>query len=130
MNAYKTWISRWLENNRALGACQQAVTELVKNFPELTVVKGHVYCPAPWGRRAHWWATAPDGSIVDPTASQFPGIFEYEPWVPGTEVRVGKCMNCGCEIWEAVESIDTEPPQKCICSPECHADFAAYLEGT
>lgn len=55
-------------------------------------------------------------------------IFGYEPWKPGDEVRVGKCMNCGEEIWEAVQTIDVAPEQKCICSPECHAEFEAYLE--
>lgn len=128
MNDYNSWIAQWLSNNQALGACQQAVTEMAKAFPELTIERGHVMCPAPWGLRAHWWLVDPKGNIVDPTASQFPGIFAYEPWTPGDEVRVGKCMNCGCEICEALESIDRAPEPKSICSPECHQDFAAYLE--
>jgi hypothetical protein len=127
--------AEWIEDYKTrigdaiLGTCQKAVDEMAAVFPELTKVSGHVYCPHPWGKRAHWWCTDPDGNIVDPTASQFPGIFEYEPWVPGTEVRVGKCMNCGEDIWQAVESLEEaeKVSGQCICSDACEREYRAYL---
>lgn len=122
---YRAWIDAWLEENRAYGGCIEASILMAECFPELEVVKGHVYCD--WGKRGHWWLVTPDGEIVDPTVSQFGVVFEYEPWKPGDEVRVGKCMNCGDEIWEVVDRLE-DIKEKCICSKQCHEAFQAYLE--
>jgi hypothetical protein len=96
-------------------------------FPELTVVRGHVWT-LDRGRAAHWWLETADGAIVDPTASQFAALCDYEPWVPGTEVRVGRCMECGAEIMEALLSLDIDV-SKCICSPECAKAFETAING-
>lgn len=122
---YRKWVEQWLDQNRALGRCQEATTAMVEAFPELTIVPGHVSCD--WGQRAHWWLTDPNGNIVDPTVSQFDVVFSYHPWKPGDEVRVGKCMNCGDEIWRSVQVLDPPPKRECICGEDCYTEFTAYL---
>ena len=112
-----------------LGRCMEATTAMQKQFPELRVVKGHVYCPHPWGKRGHAWCVDSEGNVLDPTVKQFPGIFEYEEWKAGDEVRVGKCMDCGSDIWAQVESIDKEPARVTFCDSECESRFREYLEG-
>ena len=96
MNAdYEAWIVAHVPENSA-GRCAEITQEMVAAFPELTRVRGH-FNDAVWGRRAHWWLVDRDGSIVDPTAAQFPckGVGFYEPWPEGTEEPTGKCLNCG-----------------------------------
>ena len=126
---YLIWIDgyRAKHDDKMHGKCIEATKAMQESFPELKIVKGHVYCPHPWGKRSHAWCVTPRGDIVDPTKSQFPGIFEYEAWRPGQEVRVGKCMNCGDEIWEAIETLDEEPARKSICSKACTESFEEYL---
>jgi hypothetical protein len=101
---------------------------MVKAFPELTIVKGHVET-LEWGRRGHMWLRMADGTIVDPTASQFPGILEYDEWKPGDEVRVGACMNCGEDIWRSVQTLDTEPYNPMVCSEECSVELEREFNG-
>lgn len=121
--AYSAWIAAYLErrNGCVLGECHRGTAEMQTAFPELKQIRGHVYTLS-WGKRGHVWLEAPDGTIVDPTASQFPVILSYEPWVPGCTVRVGKCMNCGEEIWEALESLE-HVVERCVCSDECDLEL-------
>lgn len=125
MNQYKEWIKTWLETHgdSGYGKCQQAVETMITAFPELRIARGHVN--STWGRRAHWWCVGPDSQVIDPTVSQFPGIWSYDEWKPGDEVRIGKCMNCGDEIWCPVHTLDTPPRQKCVCSEECERTLMA-----
>lgn len=126
--SYQEWITNWLKDNRAYANCLVAVEAMAEAFPELTKVPGHV--ETVWGRRAHWWLKTPDGEVIDPTVSQFPGsAVEYDPWEPGSECLVGKCFNCGEEIWEPVQDITKPPPHKSICSPECNRAAMADLNG-
>lgn len=122
---YVTWIKAYIDrmDGKLLGRCKDAVEEMAKAFPELTKVPGHVYTD--WGMRGHWWCKTADGEVIDPTAKQFGFIFAYEPWVPGTEVRVGKCMECGDEIWKAVQTLEEEPRRETFCSKDCEATFCA-----
>ncbi len=121
---YTEWIvSNVPEHKDAYGKCASVVKAMAEAFPELRVVKGHVFTT--WGKRAHWWLTTPNGTIVDPTVRQFEAVGEYEPWVPGDEVRVGKCMNCGDEIWKVLETLDKDPGNPGICSSE----WREYLDG-
>lgn len=131
MKKYVEWIEDYerRQNGHLLGRCAEACKEMHAAFPELKIVKGHVETGV-WGRRGHWWLTTPEGEIIDPTAKQFPVIFEYEPFQPGSLVRVGKCCNCGDEIWEPIQSLDQDHGQKSICSKECHDSYVAYLEGS
>lgn len=118
---YAQWIEAYVKrrDGAVLGLCNAAVEEMSNVFPELTRVFGHVYVFGGGGMRGHVWLVDPDGNIVDPTASQYQHIFGYDHWTPGTPVRVGKCMNCGDEIWEEVDTLDVEPPRRTVCSEEC-----------
>ncbi len=127
---YGEWIAEYLlrfdDPAATLGRCKQAVEEMKEAFPELEIVRGHVYCPQPWGKRGHWWLKDEEGKIVDPTESQFLcGIYEYEEYREGAPVRVGKCMNCGDDIWDTPE----RAPQS-LCSKECEAAYIAYVKGS
>ena len=123
------WIEAYLERHhgKVLGRCKEACQEMAKAFPDLRIARGHVYCV--WGQRGHWWLVDRDGAVVDPTASQFPGIFEYDEWEPGKEVRVGKCMECGEEIWRSVQTLDEHPGVVSFCDENCYAAFAAATMG-
>ncbi len=127
---YVEWIDNYRERHKSmLGRCISAVQEMQEAFPELRIAKGHVYCPHPWGKRGHAWCATEDGTIVDPTGSQFPVIVEYEEWKPGDMVYVSKCMDCGMEMWAAVDTLDEEPTRKAFCSTECEIAHAAYMNG-
>lgn len=127
-NEYAGWIADYLKEHDGFvqGRCQEACEAMVAAFPELQLVRGHAVCPAPWGMRAHWWCVTPEGTIVDPTRAQFTaGVFAYEPYEEGDDVRIGTCMNCGEGIWGQPER-GGEPN---FCSTACHASYAAYLQG-
>src|SRR5688572_29828181 len=109
---------------KVLGQCAKATQEMVEAFPELKRVPGHVYTIG-WGKRAHWWCVAPDGEIVDPTVSQFVGAcVDYEPFEAGHEVRVGRCMNCGDDIYAVILVLDEPPPRPYFCGDHCSAEMA------
>ena len=128
---YNEWIADWLHGNNPYTRCREAVVAIVAAFPELEKVPGHVLCPAPWGQRVHWWAKAPDGTIVDPTASQFPAILAYEAWTPGAECIMGSCYSCGDDIYRPVWDLENPPPRESTCSVACekaaHADLTADI---
>ncbi len=121
---YSTWIKDWLSKNNPYGKCHETSAEMAETFDDLEIVKGHVQTD--WGKRSHCWCVDPDGNIVDPTRSQFGFVSEYDPWKPGDEVRVGKCLNCGNEIWEAVQDLDKSPIRS-VCGKKCEDEFEAYL---
>lgn len=127
--AYHPWIEAYMarQNYILLGKCREAVAEMRAVFPELIEKRGHVLCK--WGKRGHIWLVTAEGEIVDPTADQFPLFppLRYEEWKPGESVLVGKCMNCGDEIWRAVQTLDAEPPQESICGEACEKSYIAYL---
>ncbi len=129
--AHAVWIRAYEERlggpAATMGHCEHAAHQMAESFPELRVVRGHVLCPAPWGKRGHWWCVDADGQIVDPTRGQFPFADEqlvYEEYVDGDPVRLGVCMDCGAAIWGRPddESIDTS-----FCDARCRDSYAAYL---
>jgi hypothetical protein len=127
-DAYRSWIKQYEDRcggpAHTLGKCKAAVGEMATAFPELTVVRGHVRCPEPWGKRAHWWLTCPAGEIVDPTASQFTdGILDYEPFKEGDQVRLGPCLDCGESIWGQPDEYSSHM----FCNDTCKKRYAAYL---
>lgn len=126
---YAEWIAAYVArmNGHLLGRCLSATREMKLRFPELTIVCGHVEVPH-WGRRGHWWLTAPDGAIVDPTAFQFPAILEYIPWTPVELVHVGKCMECGEKIWRRVETLDGIPKHETFCGSACEREYISHVE--
>jgi hypothetical protein len=114
---YKAWIAEWLKTNDPIGKCSAATLEMQKVFPELIRVRGHYYVPM-WSQdREHWWLKTKDEEIVDPTAKQFPmgGTADwYTEWEEGREEPIGKCMNCGDEVFKSTGVGD------CACSKKCH----------
>jgi len=128
--AYTEWIQQYLDehNGSVYSHCQDAVEKMVEAFPELEKVPGHVFVMG-WGQRAHWWCVTSEGEIVDPTKSQFPMVFDYEAWVPGTEVYVGKCMNCGAEIYKAVQKLEEAAGLNTgVCSDVCASELDAEFQ--
>lgn len=125
---YQGWIANWLATNSPYGQCESATAAMAAAYPELRRVRGHV--DTMWGRRAHWWLITPDGEIIDPTAGQFQGVAcSYVPWTPDEEVRLGKCMNCGAEIWGVVDTLDSQPRMS-ACDERCEAELAAWIDGS
>lgn len=102
------------------GKCKEMSEELVKNDPTLKLVRGYYHC-AFWGKQEHWWTVKEDGTIVDPTAKQFPskGYCEYEEFN-----GMLNCSECGKEMKEEEASFDSN---YCFCSYECHGRFVGLL---
>ena len=120
---YAEWITSYVTsvNGHTLGKCGHATAAMKLQFPELRIVCGFAHCA--WGARQHWWCVAPDGQIIDPTASQFPGVFEYEELDlkdPTTRARVptGPCYWCGEDCFD---------PWYSVCSQECNDKAMAEL---
>ena len=115
---YADWIAWYVKQNGGSVRCMcwEGTTAMCRKFHELRSVEGHVIMKS--GHRVeHFWCVDPDGNVVDPTESQFEAIASYEPWKPGTEVRVGRCMWCGDDIYRAVQSLNGA--RVSFCSPEC-----------
>lgn len=99
------------------GKCKEFCDAAVAADPSLTLVRGHYFCPL-WSRdEPHWWCTRPDGSIVDPTALQFPskghGIYTH------FDGHV-ECAECGKDMIEADARFDSN---YAFCSTRCNAKF-------
>lgn len=114
---YKRWIEENVEDD-GYGLCVQATERMAKEFPELTRIRGHYYCPV-WGERTHWWMITKTGEIVDPTSSQFPskGSGHYEPWDENQKEPTGKCPNCGSYCYDGKQT----------CSDSCYDEYLNYL---
>ncbi len=120
---YILWIEQYRQRiPSTLGRCREASAKMHEAFPELRIVKGHVYCQ--WGKRSHSWLQCDDGTVVDPTADQFGVILDYEEWNPGDEVRVGKCMECGENIWREVDTLSDPAHVERFCGTACENTFA------
>jgi hypothetical protein len=119
---YQPWIKQSAQNVGIVGTCAEVTEQMAEVFPELRRVRGHYHCPY-WGKRAHWWMVTPDGSIVDPTAIQFPsaGSGQYVEWNEGDEEPIGKCANCGGHSYASKGGNDT------VCGDACARSYLAYL---
>jgi len=99
------------------GKCKEMSEAAVLADPTLRLVRGHYYCPL-WGRdEQHWWCVKSDGTIVDPTARQFPsrGLGTY------TEFNgIVTCDQCGKEVPEAEARFDSN---YAFCSSACNMRF-------
>jgi hypothetical protein len=121
-DAFRALWESWCHGD-VLQTCREAVNVLAVLCPEVTPTRGQVVMldppdgdTRPW---PHWWAVAPDGSIVDPTASQFPSDLEYRPLDEAKGEPTGRCPNCGglCH------------GHRYLCSDTCEIEFAACLNG-
>ncbi len=93
------------------GKCREMAQAAVDADPTLTLVRGW-YDDPHWGEQEHWWAKRPDGSIVDPTAAQFPvpnvvqWYREFDGYYP--------CQECG------EPTIEDSLVGGCCCSGRCY----------
>jgi hypothetical protein len=124
---YTQWIATYLARvGSPRGQCVVAANEMREAFPELVEVRGWFHCAE------HCWLLAPDGTIVDPTVSQF-GMWDtvpeaYRAWKPGDEVRVGRCMECGDDIYRVVQTLD-DGVRESFCDVKCRSDFVTATDG-
>jgi hypothetical protein len=120
---YREWIERYvIEQPQGFvrGKCTEATIAMAAAFPELMRVAGFVYCA--WGRDEHWWCVAPDGTIVDPTVSQFAGPVSYEALDlndPSHVARIptGRCPDCGEDTYQGAD----------FCDEGCRGRYMAYI---
>ncbi len=77
------------------GRCEELSRAAASADPSLRLTSGWYHDPV-WGAEEHWWCVAADGSIVDPTAAQFPlgGITEFYEECGG----MFPCEQCGREF--------------------------------
>lgn len=96
------------------GRCKELSEAAVAADPSLTLVRGHYFCPIWNSDQAHWWTTRADGTIYDPTASQFPskGHGIYTPFD-----GVFYCEECGKEMQEDEIIVAGNYP---VCSDLCY----------
>ncbi len=127
---YVEWIDAYKASvNSVTGRCSSATKEMQAAFPELKRVAGFV-TTFMGAQLEHFWLMTEAGEIVDPTVSQFPGgVLEYRAFQPLDEVRVGRCMECGDDIYAALQSLDDTPQRRSICSDECEAAFIVWQSG-
>lgn len=99
------------------GKCKELSEELIKQNPELTLVRGYYFCPIWNVKEQHWWTKDKDGNIIDPTKDQFPskGQGFYEEF-DGT-VKCSECGKIGKEEDFHYES------RYAFCSDACHMRF-------
>ena len=102
------------------GKCKELSSYLVDKDPTLTLVRGHYCCPY-WGKQPHWWVVKSDGTIIDPTAKQFPskGSGEYIAFN-----GVVSCSECGIEKLEDEMRFESN---YAFCSYGCHGKFVGVL---
>lgn len=102
------------------GKCKEMSEALILKDPSLTLVRG-TYWDYMWGDQPHWWCTREDGTIVDPTAKQFPskGQGDYTPF-DGVII----CSQCGKETNEDEASFESN---YAFCSGLCHGKFVGVF---
>lgn len=116
---YESWIKTNIREN-PFGECRMAAQVMASAFPALRIVRGHYYCLI-WGERGHWWCEEKDGTVVDPTAAQFPtkGTGTYKEFTGNDEdLPTGRCANCGEPTYHHAT----------CCSDRCSADYAAWIK--
>ena len=98
------------------GKCKEFVDKAIEEDSTLIAVRGYYHCPI-WGKQSHWWCKKEDGTIVDPTARQFPskGIGDYEEFD-----GIVECSQCGKRMKEHEASFESN---YAFCSTKCNMRF-------
>lgn len=112
--------AEWIKANvvgNGRGTCAEATTAMAAAFPTLKRVRGQ-YLDWVIGPRDHWWLVDLDGTIVDPTATQFPtgGSGDYQPRDESLPEPTGRCMECGELCFD----------HRSFCSDDCEVAGVAY----
>lgn len=115
---YEKWINAFQkENPKTRGLCTTATLSMVKKFPELTRVRGHVEDALCLKPIEHWWCVDSEDNIIDPTATQFSVILSYTKRNENLREPTGKCPNCGNYCYNN---------HFCCCN-KCEREYASYL---
>jgi hypothetical protein len=123
---YHDWITHKNDAADPFTQCGAWTLEMNEAFPELRRVAGEVILSNGWTRH-HWWLVDPDGSIVDPTASQFSqdyfgkAVIVHYREIDEDNRPTGKCRNCGEHCYGG----RTE-----LCSESCEREYVAYVTAT
>ena len=98
------------------GKCKEFCDQAIIDDPELTLVRGHYYCPITNRKEMHWWTIRVDGIVYDPTKLQFAsaGNGDYIPFNGNYE-----CAECGKLVPEEEAEIDGN---YVYCSFKCHSN--------
>ena len=98
------------------GKCKDLSEAAIVRDPTLRLVRGHYYCHS-YGKQPHWWCETPEGTVVDPSARQFPskgqGIYEKFNGVV-------ECAECGKEMEEHEARFESN---YAFCSTRCILRF-------
>ncbi len=114
---YRNWILKNVPPE-CTGKCKEFCEKMLTEFPELKLVRGHVYLPKDDETWPHWWLLSED-DIVDPTLSQFPNLMLYEPHDESGPEPTGRCLNCGEYCYNGRD----------CCSEDCYSEFRASCIG-
>jgi len=120
---YVLWVEmNYPSSQSAYLQCAEATERMVEEFPELKRVRGLASVKEPYDlpptKTPHWWCVTPDGTIIDPTAHQYPTEIEsYEEADESKGPPTGKCPNCGSLCYEG----------NYLCSDKCNDEYMAYL---
>ena len=99
------------------GKCKEMSEALCASDSNLTLVRGFYHDPI-YGKEQHWWCKQTDGTIIDPTAKQFPfgGISELYEEFSGT----CECDECGKYFKECDGKFES---RYSFCSSKCLMRF-------
>ena len=115
---YNLWIENFIkENSKTRGLCGIATEQMVKTFPDLKRVRGHVQDALITKPIEHWWCIDYEGNIIDPTASQFNFIISYDERNESLPEPTGECPNCGEYCYN----------NHFCCCKKCEKEYAAYV---
>jgi len=96
------------------GRCKELCEALIKENPDLEIVRGYYHEPIWNTKEQHFWCKDKSGNIIDPTRKQFPsgGMPEYYEEFNG----VIECSECGKRIKEEDADMAGNYP---VCSQLC-----------
>lgn len=105
------------------GKCKEFSEALIKEKPELRLVRGFYYCPIMNKEEQHWWCEDKNGKIIDPTRKQFPsnGLGSYREFDGYYD-----CDNCNGKIHEKDKNL-INAGSKIFCCAECYGYFMGVL---
>lgn len=112
--------------HRYRGKCYEMCQELLKQRPELRLVRGHIHVPF-WvsePMQQHWWLEDPEGNVVDPTWEQFP--FGKAPPKEMYHEFDGMVTCAECGIIKEEKEMFFES-RHAFCSSHCYARFVGVL---
>lgn len=120
---YHLWIEGYKKIEGSVkNKCLEATLKMKEEFPELIRKRGHIIGAYSNRKCEHWWLATEDGTIIDPTESQFGMILEYLERDESKPAPIGKCYNCGKYVYPGAPSSNT-------CSSECSEEFKNSLNG-